>query len=66
MDQITRKEIKVVLQLALNDVESDLIRDIINKPGQERFSDLCLLDTLKRLETRINARLDYDRPDGTQ
>lgn len=67
MDIITRQALNVVFQAAMSDVKADIIADIFNKPGTGRESELNQLDTLKRLETRLNARIEcYIKPDGTE
>jgi hypothetical protein len=67
MDKIQRNEIQQVLIGAINDVKDALISDMLNKSGADRSAELNQLDTLKRLEIRINARIEcYTKPGGTE
>lgn len=67
MDKITRAEIAGIFDAALADVKADIFNELLSKPGESRQAELSQLDLFKRLETRINARIEcYTKPAGRE
>lgn len=61
-----KERIKEILDAAFEDVFQGLFAEIIEKPGESREIQLTQIDVLARAKERIDARLDYAAPAGSE
>jgi hypothetical protein len=65
MRLLERSEVKKVFDLAVDETEAQLFHEIKTKEKQ-RPELLAQLDLLQKLRSRINARIEYIDPTGTE